>query len=81
MRHLIIRGDHDAAGNIAVTEKTDGTFSFIASVSTDSVSAEISCGEPVTASELYEIGKKLMQMALARRCGGCRELQRERALP
>lgn len=62
-RHLIIRGDHDAAGNIVVTEKNDGTFAFLATANTDTISAEIRCGEPLTASELHELGKKLMQLA------------------
>jgi hypothetical protein len=62
-RHLIIRGDHDAGGNIVVTEKNDGTFAFITTANTDTVSAEIRCGEPLTASELHDLGKKLMQLA------------------
>jgi len=62
-KHLVIRGDHDAAGNIYVNENADGTFNFLAVVCTDDVTATITCGAPMTSRQLAALGNKLVRMA------------------
>jgi hypothetical protein len=61
-KHLIVRGDHGAAGNITLID--DGsTFSFLVTLSTDDVEAQIRCGEPMSVHELAALGNKLVRIA------------------
>jgi hypothetical protein len=63
----IVRGDHDAAGDIVLLREKDGRFAFVTRVSTDTVVAEIKCGAPMSARELAAIGIALMRIATKKR--------------
>jgi len=61
-KHIIVRGDHDAAGNISIIENDD-KFRFVVTVSTDSVEAQINCGEAMSRRQLIALGDKLLKIA------------------